>query len=211
MSSTSPVPWLGRLLQRLAASSVVFHYTRLPAYWGTFDRVRRVLDLREGESLLDVGCGTGLGAALTRGRYVGVDTDPALLRLARRVLPAQSHAVAAMSAVALGFRQKTFDKATLINVVHHLDEVTVDRLLAQLRCIVRQRVVILDAAPDTANRVSRFFLAHDRGRYVRPRHELRSLLARHYDIEAEETFHNTLRTVSQVLFTLTPRSPASLA
>lgn len=195
----------GRGLQRLAATSVVFHYTRMPVYWGTLPRVRRALDMRAHESLLDVGCGTGLGSALTRGMYVGVDPDRPALPLAKQLVRAQPHLIAAMSAVALGFREAVFDKAVCINVMHHLDDATVDQLLQQLRRVVRQRVVVLDPAPDVANRISRFFLSNDRGQYVRPRSALRPLLARHYEIVAEETFHNTLRIVSQVLFTLAPR------
>ena len=194
-----------QLLHWLAASSAIFHYTRFPAYWGTLPRLRRVLAIAPDERLLDVGCGTGLGAVLTDGRYVGIEIDPDLLRKARQVLPPTSHAVVAMSAVALGFRTDTFDKAVIINVVHHLDEHTVDQLLQQLRSVVRNQVIVLDAAPDTANPLSRFFLKHDRGRFVRPRAALRALLERHYRITAEETFHNSMRTVSQVLFTLTPR------
>lgn len=196
----------GRALQRIAASSVVFHYTRIPVYWGTLPRIQHALDLRAGESLLDVGCGTGLGSALTRGTYVGVDPDRPSLPLAKQLVRMQPHLIAAMSAVALGFRAAAFDKAVCINMIHHLDDATVDELLQQLRQTVRQRVVVLDPAPDVANGISRFFLAHDRGRYVRPRSALRPLLARHYEIVAEETFHNTLRIVSQVLFTLAPRA-----
>lgn len=195
----------GRVLQRIAATSLVFHFTRIPVYWGVLDRVRRALDLRAGESLLDVGCGTGLGAELTRGRYAGVDPERASLPLAKQLVARQPHLIAAMNASALGFRDAAFDKAILINMVHHLDDATADDLFGQLRRMVSGRVVVLDPAPDTANRISRFFLTYDRGRHVRPRGELRQLLERHYEVVAEEVFHNTLRIVSQVLFTLVPR------
>jgi len=190
---------------RVAGSSALFHYARLPAYWGTMSRLARALDLQPGERLLDVGCGTGIGAGLTRGMYVGVDTDTTYVRFAQAHRRRPTRSFVRMSALDLGFRAGAFDKAVLINMVHHLDGAVLERLLAQLIGVVRRKVVVVDAAPDTANRVSGFLLAHDRGHHVRTRRDLRALLERRYQIEREETFHNTLRYVSQVLFVLVPK------
>ena len=183
----------------------VFHYTRIPVYWGTMGRLARVLDAQPGERILDVGCGTGVGTRLVRQGYVGIDVEIPYLHYARRQAAGSGCAFASMSAAALGFHARCFDKALLINVAHHLDDGLLDEFLAEVARVVRRSIVVLDAAPDTANRVSRFILAHDRGRYVRPRRELRSLLERRYDVTHEEVFHNTLRIASQVLFALVPK------
>ena len=196
-----PIP--ARYLDYLL-TGVVFHYARLPAYWGTMSRLAGALRLQPGERILDVGCGTGIGTALAREHYVGIDMDLPYLLFARRGMGA-GRAFAKMSATNLGFRAGCFDKAVLINVVHHVDDEGLDRCLLELTRVVRECVIVLDAAPDTANRVSRFFLAHDRGEYLRPRRDLRALLERRYRVEHEEVFHNTLRYVSQVLFTLAPK------
>jgi len=194
-----------RYLDRLL-NGVLFHYARLPAYWGTMPRLARALDVRPGERVLDVGCGTGMGTALARNGYVGIDTDLGYLRFAQRWVGAAGCSFLKMSAADLGFRARCFDKAVLINVVHHLDEALLDRFLLELMRVVRSSVVVLDAAPDTANRISRFFLEHDRGDHLRSRRDLRALLERRYRIAHEEVFHNRLRCVSQVLFTLQPRT-----
>jgi hypothetical protein len=89
-------------------------------------------------------------------------------------------------------------------MVHHLDETILDRLLAQLRGVVRKRVIVLDVAPDASNPVSRFFLGHDRGDHIRERAALRAVLERHFQVEREDIFHNLLRTIPQVLFTMKP-------
>ena len=182
-----------------------FHYTRIPVYWGTMGRLARVLDAQPGERILDVGCGTGVGTRLLRQGYVGIDVEIPYLHYARRQATGSDCAFASMSAAALGFHARSFDKALLINVAHHLDDVLLDEFLVEVARVVRRSVVVLDAAPDTANRVSRFILAHDRGKHVRPRRELRTLLERRYDVTHEEVFHNTLRIASQVLFALAPK------
>ena len=203
---TAAAPSLGaRILHFLADSRPVFHYGRLPAYWGTFGRLARALDLQAGERLLDVGCGTGVGARLARDMYVGLDTDLEHLRFARAHAPRPSCSFVNMSALRLGFAGASFDKAVLINMVHHLDENILDRLLDQLRGVVRKRVCVLDVAPDASNAVSRFFLGHDRGDHIRERHDLRAALDRYFEVAGEEVFHNFLRTIPQVLFTLAPR------
>lgn len=191
-------------VHRVVERSALFYYLRVPTYWGTLSRVRDALALGEGERLLDVGCGTGMAAVLARGFYVGVDTTARYLAYARRTAAPGRHFVA-MSAFELAFADRAFDKAVVVNMVHHLDEPAVERLLAELRRVVRGRVVLLDAAPDAANRVERFLLRHDRGHHIRERDALRAILARHFTVRREEVFHNTVRTAPQVLFDLEPR------
>jgi len=186
----------------------VFHLTRPPAYWGTTPRLGAALALEPGERLLEVGCGTGFGARLARSRYVGLDTHLRSVAFAHRRRREGVDFVCG-GAPCLPFASESFDKAVLINVVHHLDEDTLDRLFIDLRRVVRRGVVVLDADPARANRVERFFLAHDRGDHIRPRERLRELLARHFDLVSEKCFHNALHTIPQVLFHLVRPGPQS--
>ncbi len=212
MVNRSGQGWLttvgARVLQRLMENSLIFHYGRIPGYWGTMSRLAAALDVHEGERLLDVGCGTGIAAGLARGMYVGIDTDLAHLRFAQSRAQQPLCSFIGMSALDLGFADGAFDKAVLINMVHHLDEVVLDRLLRQLKRVVSKQVFVLDTSPEHANRLGRFFLDHDRGEHIRERTQLRALLERHYEVEKEEIFPNTLRTISQVLFTMRPKTPA---
>ena len=113
-----------------------------------------------------------------------------------------------MSALQLAFPDRSFDKAMMLNLVHHLDETTLDRFLVELTRVVRKKVFVLDHAPDHDNAVSGWLLSLDRGAHIRRRGELRALLERHYEIEKEEAFFNLEHTVSCVLFTLVARRPA---
>jgi len=193
-------PWLSGLLD----SAVLFHLLRSHAYVGTMPRLAACLDARPDERVIDVGCGTGLCAGLVPGDYVGIDTHVPYLRLARRHGRGRSAEVASMSGAALGFRERAFDKAVLISIVHHLDDAAVDSLLQGLRRIVQGAVVVLDLAPDYGNRVERFLMRHDRGHHVRTVPTMRTLLTRHYRLAHEEIFHNAFHSVAQVMFRLLP-------
>jgi SAM-dependent methyltransferase len=194
------------LIEAIFQRPALFYYLRRPIYWGTFRRLSAALALTDGERLLDVGCGTGMCARLTTGRYVGVDAAMDYLRFAHAHWASRTHSFVKMDAFQCGFGPRTFDKAILINMVHHLDDVAVDALFEQLRTIVRTRVVVMDAAPDIAQPLERFVLRYDRGDYIRGAAALRALLARHFDVEREESFHNTLHIVPQIVFSLRPRS-----
>ena len=193
------------LLKYLARNTTIFHHTRWPVYWGVMPRIRAALDLAVGERLLDVGCGTGMCAPLARGPYLGIDTALASLAFAHRRFAGPQRHIAAMSAGAMGVVPGSFEKCAVVNVAHHLDDAALDTLLGEIRKVVGGAVVVVDPAPDIGNAVERAILRHDRGEYVRPRGALRARLARRYEIEHEETFHNRLHILPQVLFRLRPR------
>jgi SAM-dependent methyltransferase len=193
------------LIEKIFARPALFFHLRRPIYLGSLARLRAALALHPGESLLDVGCGTGMCAPLARGTYVGIDATMAYLRFASTRWRSPTRSFVAMDAFDCGFAAQTFDKAILVNMVHHLDDAATDALFAQLRRIVRGRVVVMDAAPEIANPVERFVLRYDRGDHIRDGDRLRPLLTRHFDLEHEERFHNALHIVPQVIFSLRPR------
>ncbi len=183
----------------------------MAVHLGSMKRLTAALAMEDGERLLDVGCGTGICAQLARGPYVGVDTFMPYLDFCRRRVVGRSYLFVAANAADLCLGDGVFDKAIVASMVHHLDDSAADRLLAELRRVVRKRVVLIDAALDIANPIERFILSHDRGDYVRDGAALRALLSRHFDIEDEETFHNTLHIIPYIVFRLIPRvSPSPM-
>src|SRR5215813_15502185 len=106
-----------RVIHRVVQNSAFFYYARTHFYWGTMRRLRRTLDMQPGERLLDVGCGSGMGAGLTQGTYVGIDMEMTYLRFARNRLRHQPrYTFMAMSVLDLAFRDASFDKAMMLNV-----------------------------------------------------------------------------------------------
>jgi len=138
--------------------------------------------------------------------YVGIDTEMVYLQFARRRLRHwPTHTFMAMSALDLAFRDQMFDKAMMLNVVHHLDDDMADRFLGKLARVVSKRVFVLDHDIERDNAVSGWLVKQDRGAHMRPFGPLQHLLGCHYEIERADRFFNLERTVSCVLFVLVPR------
>ena len=137
---------------------------------------RRLLDLshlRSGESVLDVGCGTGTLAILaskTVGRSGTVcAVDPSSEMLARaRIKAAKAGADVRFenaAAQALPFQDSSFDVAFSTIMLHHLGRAARRELAAELRRVVRSsgRVLLVDFARPAAK--LRGMAAHFRHRY----------------------------------------------
>lgn len=106
-------------------------------------RLVEVLAVRPSESLLDIGCGTGLvahlvGADPKLGGYVcGVDISPHMLDVAEGQRPPASRAVfAEMAAEGLVMRSQSFDAVTLGQVLPHLLDPRA--VLLEVRRVVRR-------------------------------------------------------------------------
>jgi ubiquinone/menaquinone biosynthesis C-methylase UbiE len=107
-----------------------------------------------------------------------------------------THTFMRMSALDLAFCDGAFDKAMMLNVVHHLDDEMADRFLGKLARVVRQRVYVLDHDIERDNAVSAFLVRQDRGAYMRPFGALTRVLEHHYTVENAERFFNWEHTVS---------------
>ncbi len=96
--------------------------------------VRRA-GLRPGERVLDIGTGTGIGAAaaLAEGRsVVGVDAAPGMLAIARREVPEAAFVEADFGA--LPFPDASFDVAMAVHALHFADDPVA--VLAEWRRVV---------------------------------------------------------------------------
>jgi SAM-dependent methyltransferase len=99
----------------------------------------------EGQSILDVATGTGIGARLAsvaagpRGRVSGLDIDPAMLGVAARSLAAQSEAAAPISwvgasALAMPFQDESFDTAICLEGLQFFPDLVAG--LAEIRRVL---------------------------------------------------------------------------
>jgi len=97
-----------------------------------------LLDPRNGECILDAGCGTGAGLAEVRRRahcaVTGVDPSDTMLASARRRLGPCAELVRA-GLEELPFRSGEFDAALLLNVLYFCDEE--GRMVTNLRRVIK--------------------------------------------------------------------------
>jgi ubiquinone/menaquinone biosynthesis C-methylase UbiE len=117
-------------------------------------RMVTLAELRAGQRVLDVGCGTGnllrsIGRRHPDVERAGLDPDPAMLARARRKLGPGVR-------LDRGFAQElphpdgSFDRVFSSLMLHHLDTATKDALLAEVRRVLRPDglLVLADAVLD---------------------------------------------------------------
>lgn len=177
---------------RVPTAAKEYERRRFHNLWGRFYRWReeRVIQqaLREvppGSSMLDAACGTGRVTALLRRMGFGAtacDISVAMMAVARQNLTALGYDVpfAASDAQHLPYPPESFDAATCIGLLMHLDADTRAAILRQLALVARDRLVIQYGCIQGLNRARQLLTGHPPGnvRYPVSEAEMRSDLAR---------------------------------
>ena len=133
-------------------------FTRLAGVGRIHERLLDRADLRRGQRVLEIGCGTGnLLTALGRRRLdveaVAIDPDPAALRRARRKAARRRLPIRFEQAFAgeLPLPDAGFDRVLSSFMLHHLDEDERLRALREVRRVLRPggqlHVVDVDGTP----------------------------------------------------------------
>jgi SAM-dependent methyltransferase len=179
------------------------------------DRVRQIcldrfVKLREGERVLDIGCGPGYVLEyMPRVEYVGFDTEPRYIAYARRHYSDRGQFFCEQFAQAHVTKFPPFDAITLFGIIHHLDDVGAENLFGLLaKCLAPAgRVVTIDPCFVPAQtRVTRWTAQWDRGRFVRDEDGYRCLFAKHFREVETSVFPNTGRIPSvELIMRLGPR------
>jgi SAM-dependent methyltransferase len=122
---------------------------------------------------LDVGCGAGgtLAVLATQGAWVGVDADPAALRLSRR--RGLAH-LAGGGAEALPFREGTFAACLCLDLLYHRNVVSESGALRECHRVLRAGGLLL--VTDSAFKWLRS--AHDEAVHTARRYTRRELVER---------------------------------
>jgi SAM-dependent methyltransferase len=179
---------LGRVLHAVVAVPAVYDLAQRLAGREVIQRKLRnaLSDARNNSSVLDVGAGTGsLQAALhSSASYVWLDNDPQKLSGFRT----KSDAAAVLAdATRIPLQDGSVDWAVSVGVSHHLGDDGLDLMLDELRRVVLERVVFLDAVWTSA-RTSRLLWRYDRGAHPRPAEELRRRFEERFEVVSDETF-----------------------
>jgi SAM-dependent methyltransferase len=138
-------------------------------------------------SVLDIGCGIGQYASLTRGRYVGVDLNCRWIEHARRRRGDAGHEFRCVDAAELVAEGERFDLVLMVDFLHHLADDVAVSVLGTARELAAGCVVSLEPITEQPNRVGRWFIEHDRGGHMRSHGDLLGLFERAgLRVEADE-------------------------
>jgi SAM-dependent methyltransferase len=153
------------------------------------DRGRRIcldqfMKLREGERVLDIGCGPGyILDYMPRVDYVGFDIEPHYIEYAKKHYGDRGRFFCEHFAQRHVAEFAPFDAIMLFGLIHHLDETAAEELLGLVaRCLAPAgRVVTLDPCFVAGqSRLTRLIAQWDRGGFVRDEKGYRCLVAKHF-------------------------------
>jgi SAM-dependent methyltransferase len=140
----------------------------------------------KGLRILDIGCGPGHVTELLPAHvesYLGYDTDERYIDFARRTFGKHGEfRCGEFTAGALGLRK--FDVVMTNGLLHHVSDEVGDQLLKQAREVLvgGGRLLALDGCRfDGQNRLDRWMMNNDRGKFVRSPDAYKSLVAKYFD------------------------------
>ena len=113
------------------------------------DLASRLVRAGQPRTAVDIGCGTGplIEQLVERGiNAMGVDSSPAVLEVARQRVPGARFELGSVRE--LPFPDQSVDAATLIEVVEHLDDETLQAAIAEAARILRPGGVLMITTPN---------------------------------------------------------------
>lgn len=163
----NPFVWQGSRLLLDQAFGLYRRRYRLLESWGV---------LRGGPSVIDIGCGTGQYARVTRGPYLGLDLGAKYIAYAQgRHCHQANREFRCLDATRLPPEERQFDLAILVDFLHHIPSADAIRLLAHVRRLITGHLASFEPVLEQTNPVGRWIIDNDRGHFMRPRDALLDL------------------------------------
>ena len=108
------------------------------------------------KDVLDVGCGTGYGAAILANHartVTGIDYHIPALEYCKNIYSANNIAYSGMEAVSLAFKDDCFDIATSFQVIEHISDVR--KFLKELKRVVKPGGLIFISTPNVSDKAKK--------------------------------------------------------
>ena len=123
----------------------------------------------ENTSVLDVGCGIGQYALITKGRYLGMDMNERYIAYAKK---RHSSATDKLSfrcgdVTRLIDEGEQFDIVLMVDFLHHIPDGDVIKLLHTASRLATRAVISLEPVTEQNNPLGAWFIRNDRGMYMR--------------------------------------------
>jgi SAM-dependent methyltransferase len=176
--------------------------------FGTYrDQVRRAAELRPGDRIVDVGCGTGEMAPIVPDgcQYLGVDLSPENISRATSWYGKPHRRFRVLDVTRERLPDGPYDVALMISVLHHMDDALAESILTQLAPQIRRRVVLVDLLALEGNPFQRFLVSMDQGRFPRSLWQQKALLEKHVRIDRADVFATRSGSATHSLFVCSPR------
>jgi ubiquinone/menaquinone biosynthesis C-methylase UbiE len=153
-----------------------------------YARLAPLVALAAGNTLLDIGAGTGECARMVppSTTYIWLDNDPQKLRGFRAKFASQWALLG--EANRIGLRDKSVDIAVCVAVSHHLADAQLRAALSEVARVCRGNLIFLDAVREDASVVSKLLWKYDRGSHPRHASALRAAIEQYFEIDHEESY-----------------------
>ena len=174
-----------------------------------FTQTLELLDAKDTDVLLDVGCGPGLLAEKIRfKRYIGFDSNPKYIEIAKkRGISNTQFSLEDVSGYDFGKLRP--DKAILSGVLHHLNDSEALHVLKALARTVSQWIVTDDPLYARYHVVNNLLCRLDRGEFIRSEKEMRKLFAEAgLEVEKRLIFYSNTWISKHIDFRLVSRQAA---
>jgi 2-polyprenyl-3-methyl-5-hydroxy-6-metoxy-1,4-benzoquinol methylase len=150
--------------------------------FGLYQRRFRLLQrwgILEGKpSVLDIGCGIGQYAEVTRGPYLGVDLNERYITHAARRYRNTDRTFRAVDVTRLWQENRCYQLVLLVDFLHHLSDDQAVAILREAWQLCGGQVISFEPVKQQSNRVGQWIIDHDRGAYMRPLEDLHRLFER---------------------------------
>lgn len=178
-----------KILHRIASNPRI--YDQIQYFFGFKETCRRLmpyLQQMENQIVLDVGAGTGNYASILPQSvtYLWFDNDPQKLRSFKKKC---SSVLATLGdATQIGLKDKSVDYVLCVALSHHLSDLELPLLFAEIARIVKRRLIFLDAVEYKKSMISNLLWKDDRGNYPRSAETVCSVIERWFELERIEHY-----------------------
>lgn len=135
------------------------------------------MNLAAGETVLDVGCGTGEAAPYFGAGYTGIDPSAEYVEFARQKY---GNHFSQFDGEKIDFPDQSFNYVFTANVFHHVDDETANKLMSEMKRVCKKdgRVYIADTiwSANKWNIIGLIIFALDLGKFQRNNKELATLV-----------------------------------